>query len=126
MTTTTKRRPKKLTKRQMEISNWIITEHQRTGHGVAMREIGAAFNIKSPNGVKCHVDSLAKKGVIRHTPGISRGIVPAEKPSCCMCRARLIKIAAEIELQQGIDMKGCNLLVPQETLDRWLRIARGE
>ena len=43
-------------------------------YGPAVREIAAAFGIKSPNGVSCHLRALEKKGWLKRRPGIARGI----------------------------------------------------
>ena len=61
-----------LTKRQQEVLGYL-QEHCRT-YGPTVREIAAALKITSPNGVACHLKALERKGRIRRTPGISRGI----------------------------------------------------
>jgi len=43
-------------------------------YGPAVREIAAAFGIKSPNGVSCHLRALEKKGWLKRRLGIARGI----------------------------------------------------
>jgi repressor LexA len=63
---------KKLTKRQEEVLGYL-RQHCRT-FGPTVREIAAALEITSPNGVVCHLRALERKGRIRRTPGISRGI----------------------------------------------------
>jgi repressor LexA len=42
-----------------------------------VREIGARFNISSPNGVMCHLKALEKKGLITREPNMSRAIMLA-------------------------------------------------
>lgn len=62
----------KLTERQQEVYEFIC---KNAGfYGPTVREIAAALQISSPNGVVCHLKALERKGRIRRTPGISRGI----------------------------------------------------
>jgi repressor LexA len=53
-----------LTKRQREIYEFIRDKIESRGYGPTVREIGLGFDIKSPNGVMCHLKALEKKGLI--------------------------------------------------------------
>src|SRR5437868_1131892 len=53
-----------LTERQREIYEFIREKIEGRGYGPTVREIGTAFEIKSPNGVMCHLKALEKKGLI--------------------------------------------------------------
>jgi repressor LexA len=53
-----------LTERQREIYDFIREKIESRGYGPTVREIGTAFDIKSPNGVMCHLKALEKKGLI--------------------------------------------------------------
>ena len=53
-----------LTQRQREIYDFIRDKIENRGYGPTVREIGLGFNIKSPNGVMCHLKALEKKGLI--------------------------------------------------------------
>jgi repressor LexA len=53
-----------LTERQREIYEFIRDKIESRGYGPTVREIGLAFDIKSPNGVMCHLKALEKKGLI--------------------------------------------------------------
>jgi repressor LexA len=53
-----------LTERQREIYDFIRSKIESRGYGPTVREIGQAFDIKSPNGVMCHLKALEKKGLI--------------------------------------------------------------
>src|SRR5881397_3300791 len=53
-----------LTERQREIYEFIRHKIESRGYGPTVREIGTAFEIKSPNGVMCHLKALEKKGLI--------------------------------------------------------------
>jgi repressor LexA len=63
-----------LTERQREIYDFIEEKIDGRGYGPTVREIGEAFEIKSPNGVMCHLKALEKKGLIRKEPGAARAI----------------------------------------------------
>jgi repressor LexA len=69
MTTST---PPTLTPRQREVLDFI--RDRTKSYGPTIREIMAEFGFTSPNGVVCHLRALERKGRIRRTPGISRGI----------------------------------------------------
>lgn len=70
-----------LTLRQREIYNFIRTKIQGRGYGPTVREIGIQFQIKSPNGVMCHLKALQKKGLIHREPNMSRAIQLLEDPT---------------------------------------------
>ena len=61
-----------LTPRQKEIYHFIRGKIQGRGYGPTVREIGLQFQIKSPNGVMCHLKALQKKGLIHREPNMSR------------------------------------------------------
>src|SRR5258708_5118113 len=63
-----------LTERQKEIYDFIEEKIEGRGYGPTVREIGLAFDIKSPNGAMCHLKALEKKGLIRKEPGAARAI----------------------------------------------------
>jgi repressor LexA len=70
-----------LTPRQREIYNFIRSKIQGRGYGPTVREIGLQFQIKSPNGVMCHLKALQKKGLIHREPNMSRAIQLLEDPA---------------------------------------------
>lgn len=53
-----------LTSKQREIYAFIRQYITENGYPPAIRDIGRAFEIKSPNGVMCHLKALQKKGYI--------------------------------------------------------------
>jgi repressor LexA len=69
-----------LTPRQREIYNFIRSKIQGRGYGPTVREIGLHFQIKSPNGVMCHLKALQMKGLIHREPNMSRAIQLLEDP----------------------------------------------
>lgn len=63
-----------LTRRQQEIYDFLADKITNRGYGPTVREIGLEFNIKSPNGVMCHLKALERKGLIRRESNMSRAI----------------------------------------------------
>lgn len=53
-----------LTPKQQQIFDFIRKYIENYGYPPAIRDIGQAFAIKSPNGVMCHLRALQKKGYI--------------------------------------------------------------
>src|SRR5947209_5078850 len=58
------RDPSQPTEKQQAIYEFIRERIENRGYGPSIREICDAFNIKSPNGVMCHLKALVKKGMI--------------------------------------------------------------
>jgi repressor LexA len=54
-----------LTTKQQAIYEFIREQIENRGYGPSIREICEAFDIKSPNGVMCHLNALEKKGFIQ-------------------------------------------------------------
>ena len=63
-----------LTHRQREIFEFIRDKISNRGYGPTIREIGSGFDIKSPNGVMCHLKALEKKGLIKREGHSARAI----------------------------------------------------
>ena len=64
----------KLTVRQQEIFEYIRECTQSSKMPPTVREIGDRFNISSTNGVRSILAALIKKGYIKRSPRLSRGI----------------------------------------------------
>lgn len=64
-----------LTERQKDVYEFIRELIRNRGYGPTVREIGAHFEISSPNGVMCHLKALEKKGLIVREPNMSRAIM---------------------------------------------------
>jgi len=64
----------RLTRRQREIYEFIRQKIESRGYGPTVREIGAAFDISSPNGVMCHLKALEKKQMIKREGFSARAI----------------------------------------------------
>jgi repressor LexA len=63
-----------LTERQREIYEFIRDKIETRGYGPTVREIGQAFDIRSPNGVMCHLKALEKKRLIKREGFSARAI----------------------------------------------------
>ncbi len=63
-----------LTERQSEIYDFIREKFENRGYGPTVREIGLAFEIRSPNGVMCHLKALEKKEMIKREGFSARAI----------------------------------------------------
>ncbi len=90
-----------LTPRQREIYTFIRSKIQGRGYGPTVREIGLQFDIKSPNGVMCHLKALQKKGLIHREPNMSRAIQMLDEPTGAQ-PARL-KLVGRIAAGQPIE-----------------------
>ncbi len=91
-----------LTARQREIYNFIRGKIQGRGYGPTVREIGLHFQIKSPNGVMCHLKALQKKGLIHREPNMSRAIQLLEDPATLQPAGGL-KLVGRIAAGQPIE-----------------------
>lgn len=69
------------TERQLEIYAFIRDKIQNRGYGPTVREIGQAFDIRSPNGVVCHLKALERKGLISRGKNMSRAIELITEPA---------------------------------------------
>lgn len=64
----------KISKKQMEILEYIKSEILRVGYPPAVREICEAVHLKSTSSVHAHLESLEKYGYIRRDPTKPRAI----------------------------------------------------
>lgn len=69
-----------LTRRQREIYEFLRDKIVNRGYGPTVREIGTHFDIRSPNGVMCHLKALERKGLISREQNMSRAIQLADSP----------------------------------------------
>ena len=65
---------KKMTKRQIEVLNFIIWHIAKTGLPPTRSEISQHFGFKSCNSAQEHLKTLEKKGIISLSAGYSRAI----------------------------------------------------
>ena len=64
----------KLTERQRQILDFIKEELAASGMPPTVAEITAAMGVSSTNGIRGHLQALARKGAIELIPNASRGI----------------------------------------------------
>jgi len=85
-----------LTDRQREIYDFIRDKIDGRGFGPTVREIGEGFEIKSPNGVMCHLKALEKKGLIKRTGFRARAIqlIDHQRPGAAASLPMLGLVAA--------------------------------
>jgi repressor LexA len=77
----TKESNSKMTRRQQEVYDFIGGLIRDRGYGPTVREIAKEFDIKSPNGVVCHLRALQRKGLIQRDANRARAIVLTQRPS---------------------------------------------
>ncbi len=92
-----------LTSRQREIYQFIRGKIQGRGYGPTVREIGNEFDIKSPNGVMCHLKALQKKGLIHREPNMSRAIQLLDDPTSAPALPTGIKLIGRIAAGSPIE-----------------------
>src|SRR5579864_7761885 len=91
-----------LTERQREIYDFIKERIEGRGFGPTVREIGEGFDIKSPNGVMCHLKALEKKGLIKRTGFRARAIQLVDHRPHTVELPLLGKVAAGTPLQANM------------------------
>lgn len=89
-----------LTARQKEIYEFLKDKILNRGYGPTVREIGAEFGIRSPNGVMCHLKALEKKGLITRESHMSRAIQLADPPHQRMSLAMAGTISAGAQIHE--------------------------
>ncbi len=92
-----------LTSRQREIYIFIRGKIQGRGYGPTVREIGNQFEIKSPNGVMCHLKALQKKGLINREPNMSRAIQLLDDPTSAPAPSQGVKLMGRIAAGSPIE-----------------------
>ena len=85
---------KKLSKRQQQIYDFLISEVRRVGYPPSVREIGAEVGLTSSSTVHGHLDRLETKGLIRRDPTKPRAIeiLGVESPLNSMEGAEVIRV----------------------------------
>jgi repressor LexA len=68
----------RLTDKQRQVYEFIKEKIESRGYGPTVREIGDAFDIRSPNGVMCHLNALVTKGFILRQGKSARAIQLAD------------------------------------------------
>ena len=68
-----------LTPKQQRIYDFVCSQIDDRGYPPTIRDIGTAFDIRSPNGVMCHLKALEKKGFIVRDGKSARAIRPPHR-----------------------------------------------
>lgn len=124
--TTTKTTPT-LTRRQRAVFDFLLSHAAAHGYPPTIRDIAARFDIKSPNGVLCHVNALVKKGLIERDPEVSRGIRIVEEHIDHQARSLAGAVNRAIEKKRMTPEQAVSLAAElQAVLDRLSETARGE
>lgn len=89
-----------LTVRQREIYEFLKDLILNRGYGPTVREIGAQFGIRSPNGVMCHLKALEKKGLITRESHMSRAIQLADSPHDRMTLQMVGQVSANAPIRE--------------------------
>jgi repressor LexA len=80
----------KLTERQHQIFEYIENLITERGHSPTIREIGERFGISSTNGVRTHLTALIKKGYLKKSGFIARGLELTRKMTSGISRVPLV------------------------------------
>lgn len=94
-----------LTRKQQEVYDFIRQEIADRGFPPAVRDIAKHFNIKSPNGVMCHLKALTKKGYIRRTAEIARGIELLRDEDCLVDGLPLVGRVAAGVMHEAVEQE---------------------
>lgn len=70
-----------LTDRQREVLDFIRDRVRENHRPPTVREIGDHFDIRSTNGVRVILDALEKKGQLKRSPRLSRGLSVIDSPA---------------------------------------------
>lgn len=65
---------KRLTKRQQQVYDFILSEINQKGYPPSVREIGQALGLSSSSTVQSHLSALGRKGYIRRDPTKPRAL----------------------------------------------------
>jgi len=63
-----------ITKRQRDVLAFVVGHIERHGYAPSVREVGDHFGWRSTRTGGEHLHELARKGALRITPGVARGI----------------------------------------------------
>lgn len=79
-----------LTEKQKRILEFIENMVVERGNAPTIREIGKKFGISSTNGVRTHLTALIKKGYVKKSDFISRGLELTRRVGSAIGRVRLV------------------------------------
>ena len=82
----------KLTARQRNILEYLVSFLDDNGYPPTVREIGQFFGIKSTNGVSDHLRALERKGYISRSDGQSRGLTVLKDGEGRLTQRRAVQV----------------------------------
>ena len=59
-----------LTRKQVEVLDWLVRHVKARGYFPTIQETGKAFAILANRGVTAHLDALERKGYLERLPGL--------------------------------------------------------
>lgn len=89
--------PRKLTKRQQLVLDFISSHITQWGYPPTIREIGDNLQIKSTNGVNDHLKALERKGYLVRQDAKSRALRPVHFPGAALPAAPTLDIEQDDE-----------------------------
>ena len=109
----------KLTARQQEIFSYIKERTQNGQLPPTVREIGEHFSISSTNGVRSILSALIKKGYIKRSPKLSRGLsINEEMDSTTPVNKGSVAIPIVGRVAAGVPITAVQNLEGNITVDR--------
>ena len=108
----------KLTVRQQEIFEYIRECTQSSKMPPTVREIGDRFNISSTNGVRSILAALIKKGYIKRSPRLSRGIEILDESSLSSESTNSVEIPIIGRVAAGQPILAVQNIEGTDTVDR--------
>ncbi|AIL32745.1 transcriptional repressor LexA [Basilea psittacipulmonis] len=113
----------KLTERQSQIYEYILSFLQKYGYPPSRAEIAQEFGFKSSNSAEDHLKALAKKGCIELTHGKSRGIrVIEEAEDSSYLQEKITQITSQILVPLVGRVAAGNPILAIEHIDRQFAI----
>jgi repressor LexA len=121
---------KALTTRQQQIYDYILERSQASQLPPTVREIGEHFHISSTNGVRSILSALIKKGYLRRSPKLSRGLeitnIPKTRKQMPEVASNSIEIPIIGSVAAGTPILAVQNLEGTVVVDKDYLMARGD
>lgn len=115
-----------LTPRQREILNFVTKSIRQHGYPPTLREIGAAFGIRSPNGVNDHLKALQRKGYLEREDLKSRALRPKTYADPVTLTGRMVEVPLVGRVAAGSPILAVENIEDRVVIDRFFVGAAGE